>query len=451
MLEPPLVDIEVSCTDGAMSLTLTAKARSGKLRSAYVALVTQCAATLNVSNTSNVSNTRKRPDTMHRSGGISASGHRDHGLDVIPAPGHKDHSLTYSEHVSELNMSNHRCAACQNRGVRTVTLSCLNSCLMLAVSSAVSTPDGKYHGGAVVGHNIIFAPYHTTTVGIFNMNTSKLDESTTTELSTDALFQAAVHVNNQVVFAPSSADVVGVLDVNSRTFYSVSMGYLTGHYKFQGAAAVGSKVVFAPFDSPVVGIFDASTFTFGTTVITSELVGTTMRFDGAAAVGDKVVFAPHASNVVGVFDVFLNTFDASVSVISATISARNLRKFSGAATMGNKVVFAPLTVPFVGVFDGDTGNFEEVTNLPMASPNFYFASGKLEVSGGKKVEFETPIRAYSEGPHEERHVGVAGSTQLNLLSGRPASGASRGRGTSSFTCGGWWCPQLLFYLHWPTR
>eukprot|EP00966_Prymnesium_polylepis_P214639 4970585-Prymnesium_polylepis.1 len=46
MLEPPLVDIEVSCTGGVMSLTLTAKARSEKLRSAYVALVTQCAATL---------------------------------------------------------------------------------------------------------------------------------------------------------------------------------------------------------------------------------------------------------------------------------------------------------------------------------------------------------------------------------------------------------------------
>eukprot|EP00966_Prymnesium_polylepis_P299651 6924676-Prymnesium_polylepis.1 len=65
-------------------------------------------------------------------------------------------------------------------------------------------------------------------------------------------FHGAAAVGTLVIFAPFSSNAVGVYDVMAGTFdHSVSTGSLKMYVKFNGAAAVDTLVIFAPFNADV--------------------------------------------------------------------------------------------------------------------------------------------------------------------------------------------------------
>ena len=240
----------------------------------------------------------------------------------------------------------------------------------MSVDTSVVSGTSLYDGAAVIGTKVIFAPWNANNIGVFDLSTSSFTVSASVAVSTancvsacttgsltttsNEFSGAAVVGHDKVIFAPFNSDWVGVYNVDHSTFdTSVSTSTaavgLTDDGKFMGAAAVGTKVVFVPYNAGYVGVYDASTATFDATAAsygTSGDVGSDVQmFSGAAVWGTKVVFAPYASHKVGVYDVGTSILDTSV----ATGTLTHGKKFRGAAVAGTKVVFAPFKSDYVGV------------------------------------------------------------------------------------------------------
>ena len=225
-----------------------------------------------------------------------------------------------------------------------------------------------FAGATTAGNgDVIFAPYDSVCVGVFNAAEKTLscvdlpdticpDRDTLgrfTGCVCSAKFSGATMGNNDlVIFAPEREDCVGMYNPESREFECVDISsqdpesfdkFLSTSDKFSDAVTTsGGLIVFAPLGADCVGVFNATSKEFRCVDISSAVISngeflfddddnpsSNSKFRGAAMSQDgRVIFAPFNADCVGVFDPATDTFsciDISPSAIGCTQSAAEWR------------------------------------------------------------------------------------------------------------------------------
>ena len=226
-----------------------------------------------------------------------------------------------------------------------------------------------FAGATTAGNgDVIFAPYDSVCVGVFNAAEKTLgcvdlpdticpDRDTLGRFSGGVCsrkFSGATMGNNSenndvAIFAPEREDCVGIYNPESREFECVDISsqdpesfdkFLSTSNKFSDAVTTsGGLIVFAPLGADCVGVFNATSKEFRCVDISSAVISngeflfddddnpsSNRKFRGAAMSRDgRVIFAPFNANCVGIFDPATDTFsciDISPSaIVSCTKSA----------------------------------------------------------------------------------------------------------------------------------
>ena len=243
--------------------------------------------------------------------------------------------------------------------------SCVDFSPAIVLREAKENRVSDLFAGATTAGNgdVIFAPYGSVCVGVFNAAEKTLscvdlnhpicpDRDTLGRFSRKCSrkFSGATMGNNDVaIFAPEREDCVGIYNPESRQFECVDIAsqdpegfdkFLDTEHKFSDAVTTsGGLIVFAPLGADCVGVFNATSKEFRCVDISSAVISngeflfddddnpsSNRKFRGAAMSQDgRVIFAPFNADCVGVFDPATDTFsciDISPSAIgSCTQSA----------------------------------------------------------------------------------------------------------------------------------
>lgn len=222
-------------------------------------------------------------------------------------------------------------------------------------AAAYSQNDPAFYGGvAAPTGEVIFAPYVSSDVGIYDPATRSYTSGPThgegLDVFPSAFSGAALAPTGEVIFAPANSDHVGIYDPVSRT-YTSGPAHGEGGNAFSGAAvAPTGEVVFGPNISTHVGVYDpvAGTYTSGPAHREGRIA-----FEGAVLgpTGD-VVFVPRSAGRVGIYDPEARTFSAGPAHGEGDSAF-----FGGALAPTGEVVFAPSDSTHVGLYDPVAGTY----------------------------------------------------------------------------------------------
>jgi alpha-tubulin suppressor-like RCC1 family protein len=246
---------------------------------------------------------------------------------------------------------------------------------------ASSTEPSMMASAALAGDGQVVFPPLGTSVGVYDPSTGSF--TTTGSMSGYYSYYAgASALDGRVIFAPYDTGAVGIFDpagnVQVTTIdFTSQLGCSSGC--FSGAVtADDGRVVMSPYNSQNVGVFNPTTNELATIVDGLDSADV-RKFWGAAKAGTgAIVFVPYDANAVGVF----HPHNDSVTLLPIVVhdgdgNVVTAAKFEGGATAHDgRVIFAPRFVDGIGAYDATSNSFEllfagELTGRTGMSPPYF--------------------------------------------------------------------------------
>ena len=126
-----------------------------------------------------------------------------------------------------------------------------------------SSSDEKFIGGILAPNGkIIFVPYNSSTIGIYDPITNSYSEKDH-ETNGNYLFSGGVLApNGKIIFVPLSSSTIGIYDPITNT-YNDGYSHNSISYAFWGGVlAPNGKIIFVPHNLNYVGIFFQNDYSF---------------------------------------------------------------------------------------------------------------------------------------------------------------------------------------------
>ena len=119
-----------------------------------------------------------------------------------------------------------------------------------------------YSGTTSLENNVILSSQQANVVCVYNNTNKELSFSPPINENTYA-FSGACTIGNKVIFAPYNSNSIGIFDIGETNIYSnfkpedqKTKTFMETNEKFNGAVSVGNKVIFIPKSTKYVGVFE---------------------------------------------------------------------------------------------------------------------------------------------------------------------------------------------------
>jgi hypothetical protein len=224
-----------------------------------------------------------------------------------------------------------------------------------AYLGGVLLPDGR----------VVCVPYYTTTnIGIFNPSTNTFSTiPINPTLPASAYFGGVLLPDGRVLFVPYGMTTLGLFNpsTNIYTTFIVSPALPVSAYT-GGVLLPDGRVVFVPASTTYIGIFNSLTNTYSTTAV--GLIGPGGFYGGVLLPDGRVVFVPHTSTtVIGIYNYITNTY-STIPITSTTPSAVPYSYSGGVLLPDGRVMFVPVGSTTVGIFNPTTNTYTTITGMP---------------------------------------------------------------------------------------
>ena len=149
--------------------------------------------------------------------------------------------------------------------------------------------------------------------------------------------------DGRVVFVPYNSATIGIFDPSTNTYSTISGAPGSNAYR-GGVLLPDGRVLFVPYSATAIGLFDPSTNTLNTSV----LAGASDSCAGGVLLPDgRVLFVPHSATAIGLFDPSTNTLNTNIYVGLTTD-----KYISGVLLPDGRVVFVPFNLTTIGILSG---------------------------------------------------------------------------------------------------
>jgi RHS repeat-associated protein len=163
-----------------------------------------------------------------------------------------------------------------------------------------------FSGGVLAGGNIIFAPSHSSRIGIYNPVSGTYRDGAAHGIRGSAFSGAVLAADGRVILIPYFNEFIGI-------YNPASDNYINGdrHYRGQGAfiggvLAPNGNIILIPELGNNFGIYNPSTDTF--TNGPSHGLGDFAFSGGVLAPDGRIIMIPSTQNRVGIYDPATNSF-----------------------------------------------------------------------------------------------------------------------------------------------
>ena len=263
-----------------------------------------------------------------------------------------------------------------------------------------------YFGGVLLPNgNVVFAPYASSTIGIYNPTTTLPANAFTAGpahgMGNSAYFGGVLLPNGNVIFIPYNTSTIGIYNPTTNTFTSGPS--VSGNAYAGGVLLPNGNVVFFPYGAATnIGIYNptANTFTLGPT----HGMGTIAYFGGVLLPNGNVVLVPHSATAIGIYNPTTNTFT------SGPTHGGGVSAYLGGVLLPNgNVVLVPHSATAIGIYNPTTNTF---STGPSAGGSYAYQGGVLLPNGN--VVFV---------PYNATTIGIYNPTTNTFTSGLSAGGS----------------------------
>jgi streptogramin lyase len=229
------------------------------------------------------------------------------------------------------------------------------------VFSSVAAAAGYAGGVLLPDGRVVFVPYNTVTIGIFDPTTNIFSNSISIGGAASNRYYGGVLLpDGRVMFIPRGAGNIGLFNPSSNTFSTVLSGI--GEY-YSGVLLPNGRVLLAPFGASNLGIFDPATETMSyiTENVPTLANGFGDKYTGGVLLPDgRVVFVPVAAPNIGIYtpaidNSNLGTFSEILPSVPVTGSTG--RYGGGVLLSDGRVLFVPYLATAILLFDPSTNTF----------------------------------------------------------------------------------------------
>lgn len=233
-------------------------------------------------------------------------------------------------------------------------------------SGCVLVPDGR----------VVIAPQIPTVgfMGTFSPITRTITQIAAGGIGTNYAYAGTgvLAPNGRVIFGPFKTTAIGIFNPVTNSF-TTTTGGLTGNPGHSGSCLLpNGNILFAPYDSAWIGIFNPNTnvYTTGPTIAgytTQALAGCVPLPDG------RVVLCPQNGTTFGAYDYITNTY-----TVASGITVQANAYFGGCLLPDGRVAFTPYTVDNIGIYNPVTNSF---TTVPTPGGIRCIGGGRLLPNG----------------------------------------------------------------------
>jgi hypothetical protein len=288
-----------------------------------------------------------------------------------------------------------------------------NSMLYSSVSVTLTNAAGYVGGVLLSDGRVVFVPYNSTSIGIFNPSTNAY--STVTGAPGNYAYRGGVLLpDNRVIFVPYYATTVGIFNPTGAGSYTTATTTLSANSSAYtgGVFLADGRVLFVPCMATTIGIFTPSTNTYSTISPTSPtLAGNNAYVGGVLLLDGRVVFVPYNATTVGIFDPVTNLY----STVATNLAANSTAYIGGVLLPDGRVVFVPCNGAMIGIFNPTTNIYSTITPaVPALTGNASYVGGVLLPDG--RVVFV---------PYNATTIGIFNpiTNAYTTISGAPGSNA----------------------------
>ena len=237
-------------------------------------------------------------------------------------------------------------------------------------SGCVLIPDGR----------VVFVPYSSNKLGIYDPINNTFTESTYTGTSLDGVTVSAnkyiggvLMPDGRVIFAPYASTKIGIYNPVSNTFTETASSptnWLTGSKKFWGGVLVpDGRIIFNTYYYLYLGTYTPSTNTFTQTFVPNSILANQSLdevFAGGVLLPDgRVVFVPFSYSKLCVYNPVSGTLTESIFAGTALTGEYGgasyvSRKYAGGVLLPDgRVVFVPYNMKKLGIYNPNTETYTE--------------------------------------------------------------------------------------------
>jgi hypothetical protein len=242
------------------------------------------------------------------------------------------------------------------------------------VPAGLSAIAGQFRGGVLVpSGNVVFIPYNSSNVGLFNPLTYDYSNIALGAQPPSECFQGGVlDPTGKVVMVPRNSANIGIF--NPATLTLTNVGPIAGQSQGlfgSGVLLPNGNVVMAPLTSGNIGMYNPQTSTFSNVGPVSS--GGTWESASLAPDGN-VIFAPSSSRNVMVYNPTFVSNPVGLGGLSNIVIGPTEGTFSfrGSALLpSGNIVFCPADASNVGMFDPGSLQYSNCTFVSTASAKFF--------------------------------------------------------------------------------
>lgn len=243
--------------------------------------------------------------------------------------------------------------------------------------SVSTTTSNGYKGGVLIPDGrIVYVPYASTTIILFNPSTNTHTNALTIPAQGFAYNGGVLLPDGRVMFVPYQATTVAVFNPITFSYTTITNQTLSGSSSYAGGVLLpNGKVLLVPYSTQNIGIFDPSTNQFST-ITDFTVYGGGMFLGGVLLPDGRVVFVPYNGTYVGVYNPHTNTFTSSNSIATTPSGAY----YGGVLMPDGNVLFIPYYCSFTGLYNPNTNTYTTLTGAGSTGA-FAYAGGVLLPDG----------------------------------------------------------------------
>ena len=280
----------------------------------------------------------------------------------------------------------------------------------------LSVANRSYTGGCIAPDGrVIFAPWNTANIGIFNPATgsyiTRVYTAGTTGTTIDQFAGCVLSRDGRIVFCPSTATVIGIYNTVTNVWSTIA-GPAAGSQKFfSGVLAPDSNVYFYPYNATYIGVFNTITNVYSTLLNPLPYSG---YIGGCLHPNGIIYMAPYNGTNIGIF----NTVSKTFTTFSSTGLAANTTAFRGAVVLPDgRVAFLPSgnNPSSLGLYDPVLNTYSSITGP--AGGALYYVGGCLLPDGRVFCVPANSTSALIFNPIEKTYTTLGGFPGANGYNG----------------------------------
>ena len=219
----------------------------------------------------------------------------------------------------------------------------------------------NYSQGIILpDRRIVFVPYGSRNIGIFNTDTNEMIYIPIQVDSSKCLgyYSGGVLLSDgRVVFIPYNSMNIGVLTPSTNSFETVPLGIHSKNYLYSGGVLLPDRrVVLVPYNSTNIGLFNPDTNEFSTILSEGVYSGGVYLEDG------RVVLVPNGANsagisrTIGIFNCVSDTFD-TIEYDQDPDDSNDGEYSGGMLLPDGRIFFIPHYSKTIGIFNPSSNEF----------------------------------------------------------------------------------------------